>query len=444
LVQNLSVESLARLGEDGRVEPSLAQGWELAKDGRTLVVRLREGVMFHDGSPLNPTSVAAVLPDALRTTMGPVFADVERVRASGENSVEIRFTRPSPLALESLEVEIKKQGPAIIATGPFMVSPEANVELKANTAYYLGPPQIDRVRIETFPALRTAWAEMLRDRLDMVYEVGPDALDLLESSRTLAVFNFTRRYQYLIALNTASPQLRSSTTRRALNLAVDRGQLVRHALNGHGIASSGPFWPGYWALGADASTFEFDPRTAAEMLATHRATRSRNRSDTLTFTCLVLSDTVYERIALEVKRQLELVGVDMRVQEVAPDQLFEATKSRNYDAVLVEGVSGPTLLRIYQLWHSGGVVNPGSFGNAHIDTALDLVRDAQDELTFRESVAELQRVFSHDPPAIFLAWSVRARAVSRRFMVPAAEPGRDILSTLRLWKPADGRQGSQN
>ena len=42
-----------------------------------------------------------------------------------------------------------------------------------------------------------------------------------------------------------------------------------------------------------------------------------------------------------------------------------------------------------------------------------------------------------DPPAIFLAWSERARAVSKRFVVPDAEPGRDILSTLRFWKPAE-------
>ena len=36
-----------------------------------------------------------------------------------------------------------------------------------------------------------------------------------------------------------------------------------------------------------------------------------------------------------------------------------------------------------------------------------------------------------DPPAIFLAWSERARAVSNRFVVPPPEAGRDVLSTLR-------------
>src|SRR5262249_42495919 len=53
---------------------------------------------------------------------------------------------------------------------------------------------------------------------------------------------------------------------------------------------------------------------------------------------------------------------------------------------------------------------------------------------YREGVADVQRAVVHDPPAIFLAWSRRARAVSRRFEVPA-EPNTDVLATLRLWRP---------
>jgi hypothetical protein len=51
----------------------------------------------------------------------------------------------------------------------------------------------------------------------------------------------------------------------------------------------------------------------------------------------------------------------------------------------------------------------------------------------------LQEVAVEDPPAVFLAWGQRARAVSRRFEVHV-EPGRDILTTLRLWRPTNDRQ----
>jgi peptide/nickel transport system substrate-binding protein len=269
----------------------------------------------------------------------------------------------------------------------------------------------------------------------MLYEVGPDALDSLESSTSVGIFTFTRRYQYLIALNSQATVFRSPAVRRALNMAIDRPTVVRVALNQHGLASSGPIWPRYWALQSALPTFQFDPARAADLLSTKRE-KSGEHLAGLRFTCLVQSDSLYERIALEVKRQLQVVGVDMDVRAVSQDELFEAENARKYDAILTEGVSGPTLLRLYFLWHSGGAGNPGGFGNATLDAAFDRARRAASDAEFRQSVSGVHQAFMDDPPAIFLAWNERARAVSKRFTVPAAELGRDILSTLRLWRPS--------
>jgi len=48
-------------------------------------------------------------------------------------------------------------------------------------------------------------------------------------------------------------------------------------------------------------------------------------------------------------------------------------------------------------------------------------------------------VFLNDPPALFLAWNERARAVRRDFEIPN-EPGRDPLLTLWRWKPISNTQ----
>ena len=53
----------------------------------------------------------------------------------------------------------------------------------------------------------------------------------------------------------------------------------------------------------------------------------------------------------------------------------------------------------------------------------------------RAGVAELQRVLYDDPPAAFITWDERARAVSRRFIVPA-EPGVDVFPSIWRWKAA--------
>ncbi len=78
------------------------------------------------------------------------------------------------------------------------------------------------------------------------------------------------------------------------------------------------------------------------------------------------------------------------------------------------------------------------------DAALDGIRHAPDDGAYKDGVAAFQRAIIDDPPAIFLAWSERARAVSTRFEVPV-EPGRDVLSTLRFWRPVGDRlQASRN
>jgi hypothetical protein len=85
---------------------------------------------------------------------------------------------------------------------------------------------------------------------------------------------------------------------------------------------------------------------------------------------------VNERLALVLKQQLAAVGVDMSVEEAPMDRVFEAMKSGRFEATLIEGISGPTLLRPYQLWHSNGTVNPGALGNVTVDAAFDRVRHA--------------------------------------------------------------------
>jgi ABC-type transport system substrate-binding protein len=226
-------------------------------------------------------------------------------------------------------------------------------------------------------------------------------------------------------------------------MAIDRPTLVQRALNGYAVASSGPIWPRYWALPSPSPWFEFDPRRASEIV---NGGQHELRIPAVRFTCLTLADPVYERIALELKRQFQAIGVEMDVRETTPDQLIEAERKGTFDAVLFDVISAPTLLRVYLMWYSRSEGNPGAFGNPSVDAALDRVTAAETDASYRQAVAGLQQAFLDDPPAIFLAWQQRARAISKRFAVPPPEAGRDVLGTIRLWSPRnnDARFASRN
>jgi hypothetical protein len=153
---------------------------------------------------------------------------------------------------------------------------------------------------------------------------------------------------------------------------------------------------------------------------------------------------VYERVALAVKQQLAAAAVDMRVEEVTQEQILQATRSDNFEAVLVDPISGPTVFRAYRQFYSTVPFTPKPRGSSLIDAALDRIRHAASDDEYRAGVTAFQQAIVDDPPAIFLAWGERARAVSRRFDVPTPENGRDILPNLRLWRPAAQQVASRN
>jgi peptide/nickel transport system substrate-binding protein len=310
----LTIEGLASFPDDGHPRPWLAKDWTVSSDGVALTVNLVPDAKFHDGTPLTGALVAQALQATLPDTMGPTLEDVDGVSAPNEHQVIVRFRRPSPFILDLLEVPIPKPGAPTVGTGAYVLpDPKSLTELRGNVNYYLGRPAIDRVVVTTFPSVRAAWAELLRGRIDMLWDVGTDALESLETSTNVSMFTYTRRYQYILAFNTMSGALQSRVLRRALNMAVDKR---RWSARPSTAAASSPrgrsgrttrrIAPIFRRF---ASTARRQPRTLSDKRdAGHGAGR-------LQFTCLVPPDAVNERIALVLKQQFAAVGVDMSIEK---------------------------------------------------------------------------------------------------------------------------------
>lgn len=431
VLRTLTLEGIGRATSDGRVKPWLANSWTVAPDGLSILIELRPNVKFHDNSSASASDIADVLRKSLPELLGPADEDVADIATPTAHTVEIRLRQRSPLVLEALETAIEKPGAPGVGTGPYVAGP-SQTALNANEHYYLGRPAIEHVTVSKYPSVRTAWAELLRNRLDMVYEVGLDALDSLQTATTVNVFRFRRWFQYLVLLNSTAPVFRSSEVRRALNAAIDRDALIREALDGHGTPSNGPVWPNNWAAGPALAPLKFDPAAAAAFFG-HGNVSARPAHARFTFTCLVASGN--ERLALAIKRQLESVGVEMATEEATVEEINRARSTHAFEAILVDATSGPSMLRPYMWWHSRGLYNRGIFSSAEVDRALESIRHAASDSDYRAGVTRFQEAILADPPAIFLAWNERARAVSSRFEIPVTEPGVDVLSVLRLWRP---------
>jgi hypothetical protein len=111
-----------------------------------------------------------------------------------------------------------------------------------------------------------------------------------------------------------------------------------------------------------------------------------------------------------------------------------------FQAVLVNAISGPTFARPHVFWGSPRREGLHAFGYDNADAArlFELLRTSTNEAVIRSAVGRLQRVLLEDPPALFLAWDQRSRAVRRSFQVD--ESAGDPLFTIWQWTENSDRR----
>ena len=447
LTSTLTLEGLTQTSasSDGRARPRLAAGWSWEDGGRRLRVRLRPGVTFHDGTPLTAKVAADALSRAIARPANRALyssvADVTSVRPEGDLDLVLDLSQPSAFLPEDLGVPLSI-GAENTGTGPFrLLRRDAGaVELERFDRYYLGAPKIERVVVLPSDNLRTSWTRLLRGEVDMVTDVPPEAVEFIQND-DIQVISFPRGYQFLVAFNSMVPLFRSTAVRRALNSAVNREALIANVLQGNGAPATGPIWPEHWAYDRTIQPFGYDPRGAISMLEGAGFTTisvdssSKRPPARLRFTCLLPANfALLERIGLEVQKQLYDIGVDMQFETVPIDEYNTRIRDGRFEAVLVDMISGPTFGRPFLFWRSARQfkgLNVFGYENADTERQFQILRASLNEAAIRSATPRLQRALLEDPPALFLAWNERARAVRRRYDVGNSD--RDPLFTIWQW-----------
>ena len=244
---------LVRPGLDGRPEADLATNWEANEDATVWTFKLREGVMFHDGSTFEADdvvySINRVLDPESDSPARSAVQMITSVEALDEMTVQFTLDTPfadMPLQLMDYRLRMLNEGSGdnIAATGngtgPFMVESfdaEGTTVLVANPNYWEGAPGVARMEIIGIADGQARLQALLGGQIDMERGITAQQQIMLTGSDNFTVQTIpTGNWRGLVFRTDVEP-FNDIRVRQAVRMAANREELVALVLGGEGIVA---------------------------------------------------------------------------------------------------------------------------------------------------------------------------------------------------------------
>lgn len=286
-------ENLFEINEESELVPVLAESWEVSEDEKTVSIKLREGVTFHDGTPFNAEAVAFVFNEAKEKEFIYMSLLEGFDNASATSEYEVAFNLEAPfaallpnLAYKPLCIfsptayqEMGEEGMAtkIVGTGPFIhqeyVKGEYNLFVKNDDYWQEGLPYLDSIRMLVVPDPATRTAMLESGEIDRTVQISDYDLPRLEANPNITVRTLPSTRQYYVVLNHMKAPFDNQAVRVALNHAIDKAGIVQAVFAGTGatVPMAPTLSPGVYGYQdmreeGEASIFPYDPELARSML----------------------------------------------------------------------------------------------------------------------------------------------------------------------------------
>ena len=348
--------------DPGTLAGGVAESHAVSDDGRTITLRIRDGLTFHSGHRVRPEDVEFSLERAVRRGESPAFiltqfgwnADNvgELVEVVDERRLRITVVEEfSPgLVLHALSAGIgsvvdrelvmaheqdSDLGAAWLRTnsagsGPFRLrswQADDTVVLEANAGYRHGAPGVRRIVLRHAPDPSVQRLLLERGDVDIARDLTPDLVEALAGDEAIAVDSHPRGTLIYLAANAGHPILGNRLVVHALRHAVDYHGMADSFLAGQFVVHQA-FWPlGLWAS-YSATPYRLDlARAKALLVQAGHGQGFAVRLETLT-------SPPFPAIARAVADTLAEIGVEAQVETVAGAMLWPRYRARRHQLIL--------------------------------------------------------------------------------------------------------------
>ncbi|MEQ6388064.1 ABC transporter substrate-binding protein [Bacillaceae bacterium S4-13-58] len=403
-------------GTYGEIEGELVADYQISGDGKEYTFTLADGVTFHNGDTLTSEDVKYSIERIVEMVVrAPQFEAVESIETPDETTVVIRLSEPvapfltflaNPMNAIVNQTIVEENGGSLdnvdAGSGPFALvewnKGEQLVLEKYEDYFKEGLPYLDRVVWKTIPDETARTTAIRNDELDIILQLSPKDIQLLEQAEGLNVESVTGSYWEYIGLNVTAGPLQEKAVRQAIAWAIDREELNNVVKFGMATPlTGGPIPPGHWAYG-DLNTYpNRDIDKAKELLA------EAGYEGGFDITLKVGQNQAQVDAAQVIKQQLADVGISVEVLQQEDSIFFEGLGNHDFEMTIVGwvGFVDPDEF-LYNIFHSGEVYNQQEYSNLEVDELLEKGRVTNGQEERKEIYTEAQRLIVEDAPMVFL------------------------------------------
>jgi peptide/nickel transport system substrate-binding protein len=205
---------LVNITPDGKFVGDVAESWQVSPDALNYTFKLRNNVIFHDGTPVDAAavkfSIDRLRDPATKSGMRTFYDPVHSVEVLDPHTVQVRLKHPyafflhmlagyrtglilySPTASQKYTLEDRKQGKpeAVVGCGPFRLVEwvkGSHLVMDRFDKYFVpGLPYLDRVMIRTIKDPVTEMAAFKAGEIDFIASFSPEHVDTLRAQNPRA------------------------------------------------------------------------------------------------------------------------------------------------------------------------------------------------------------------------------------------------------------------
>ena len=379
---------------DLKIGYDLATSMEVSQDGLTWTVNIRDDVNFTDGEKLTARDVAFTYNTLRDTSSVNDFTMLESAEALDDTTVKFHMKRPYSIwpytmAIVGIVPEHAygaDYGSHPIGSGRYIMKQwdkGQQVIFEANPDYYGTEPKMKKVTI-LFMEEDAAYAAVMSGQVDLAYTAASYSDQTLPGYELLSFETVDNRGFNLPAVKSGTVTDGKTVVgndftsdiqvRRAVNIGIDRDEMIDHVLNGYGSPAYSVCDKMPWYN--ESAKTEYDPEKAAELLeeAGWKAGADGIREKDgvrAGFTLMYpASDSVRQALAADTANQLKKVGIEVKIEGVGWDDAYDRAQTEP----LMWGWGAHTPMELYNIYHTmkdTGLAEYSPYANDSVDRYMD-------------------------------------------------------------------------